>query len=394
MKFSQLAVSAFLASAALAVPVADPNVVTVVETAQEVAYVTAVQNVYVTVAAGQEPSATSVPSADAVANVEDDVVYVDATVYVDQFGNSITLDGESAAPVPTSEVSLVTSKSTKGHGHRHKHSSTASSAQTIPTSSVFSDPAVATLTISSVGPASSSEPTSSSAPVTSQVEVESFSAPVTSQIEAESSAPAPTSSPVTSDVVVVTVSPEPTTTSESSTPAPATSTVNEVSTPSASADVAQAVETEEDSVASVSTSSSSDNDFASSCTNLHNSLRAKHSAGALTWNSTLSDYALEYLSKQNCVFEHSGGPYGENIAMGFENPTLAIQAWYDEEKDYDYSAGQFSMITGHFTQVVWKETTQLGCNKVDCGNSGSFFACEYYPSGNVIGFFLENVSAS
>lgn len=390
MKFSQLAVSAFLASAAVAVPVAAPDVVTVVETAQEVAYVTDVQNVYVTVAAGQEPSAVAsaeaAPSAEAADNSGDGVTYVEATVYVDQFGNAVTPDAESAAPATSSQAS---SKSQKGHGHRHKHKTTLSSVNTAPTPSASSD--IAVVTVTSASPVSSAEPTSSSAPVTSQVEVES-SAP----------APAPTSSS-TPNVVVVTVSPDAPETSapasvtsevpETSTPAPATSTVEEASTSSASpADVAQSVETAEDSAASVTTSGSSDLDsFASSCVDLHNSLRAKHSAPALTWNTTLSDYAQSYLSKQNCVFEHSNGPYGENIAMGYSDPTKAIQAWYDEVKDYDYSTGTFSMSTGHFTQLVWKDTTQIGCSKVDCGSSGAFFACEYFPYGNVIGFFIENV---
>lgn len=382
MKFSQLAVSAFLASAAIAVPVAAPDVVTVVETAQEVAYVTDVQNVYVTVAAGQEPSAVAsaeaAPSAEAADNSGDGVTYVEATVYVDQFGNAVTPDAESAAPATSSQAS---SKSHKGHGHRHKHKTTLSSVNTAPTPSASSD--VAVVTVTSASPVSSAEPTSSPAPVTSQVEV-------------ESSAPAPTYSS-NPNVVVVTVSPDAPETSapapETSTPAPATSTVEEASTSSASpADVAQSVETAEDSAASVTTSGSSDLDsFASSCVDLHNSLRAKHSAPALTWNTTLSDYAQSYLSKQNCVFEHSNGPYGENIAMGYSDPTKAIQAWYDEVKDYDYSTGTFSMSTGHFTQLVWKETTQIGCSKVDCGSSGAFFACEYFPYGNVIGFFIENV---
>lgn len=342
MKFSQLAVSAFLASAAVAVPVAAPDVVTVVETAQEVAYVTDVQNVYVTVAAGQEPSAVAsaeaAPSAEAADNSGDGVTYVEATVYVDQFGNAVTPDAESAAPATSSQAS---SKSHKGHGHRHKHKTTLSSVNTAPTPSASSD--VAVVTVTSASPVSSAEPTSSPAPVTSQVEV-------------ESSAPAPTSSS-NPNVVVVTVSPDAPETSapapETSTPAPATSTVEEASTSSASpADVAQSVETAEDSAASVTTSGSSDLDsFASSCVDLHNSLRAKHSAPALTWNTTLSDYAQSYLSKQNCVFEHSNGPYGENIAMGYSDPTKAIQAWYDEVKDYDYSTGTFSMSTGHFTQI-------------------------------------------
>ncbi len=59
-----------------------------------------------------------------------------------------------------------------------------------------------------------------------------------------------------------------------------------------------------------------------------------------------------------------------------------------------------SESTGHFTQLVWKATKQVGCARKDCnggqqGGSGDapgwYVACEYYPAGNVIGNFTENV---
>ena len=51
------------------------------------------------------------------------------------------------------------------------------------------------------------------------------------------------------------------------------------------------------------------------------------------------------------------------------------------------------LATGHFTQVVWKSTTQLGCGlAVNRGNK-IYGVCNYSPAGNVVnaGFFKANV---
>ncbi|KAA8900625.1 hypothetical protein TRICI_006183 [Trichomonascus ciferrii] len=132
-------------------------------------------------------------------------------------------------------------------------------------------------------------------------------------------------------------------------------------------------------------------EYAKKCIDRHNNDRSKHSAPKLAWNDTLADYAKKYLQNQNCVFAHSGGPYGENIAMGYDSAEDAIKAWYEENKKYNFQAGQFSESTGHFTQMVWKSSTQIGCADVDCGDKGTFMACEYFPRGNVMGQFVENV---
>lgn len=110
----------------------------------------------------------------------------------------------------------------------------------------------------------------------------------------------------------------------------------------------------------------------------------------MVWNQTIADFAQDYLNGNNCQFEHSGGPYGENLAIGYGSNTLAMQAWYDEWTDYDFAAGQFSTGTGHFTQMVWKESTSVGCAVRDCSGR-EYLVCEYYPRGNIIGYFTENV---
>ncbi|KAI5841805.1 CAP domain-containing protein [Morchella snyderi] len=131
--------------------------------------------------------------------------------------------------------------------------------------------------------------------------------------------------------------------------------------------------------------------WAADVLNAHNTRRALHGAPALTWDSTMASYATSISAK--CVFEHSGGPYGENLAAGYATPEDAIEAWYAENTSYNYAAGLFSEATGHFTQLVWASATKVGCGIATCGTSttpGDMLTCEY-DTGNVIGYFVQNV---
>ncbi|EUC65429.1 fruiting body protein Sc7 [Rhizoctonia solani AG-3 Rhs1AP] len=121
----------------------------------------------------------------------------------------------------------------------------------------------------------------------------------------------------------------------------------------------------------------------------HNNERAKHGATALIWDDTLSASAQAWANQ--CKFEHSQA--GQNLAAGTGNPSAATAVgwWNDESKDYDPSNPQYS----HWTQVVWKSTTKLGCAMKECAPGTIFdasyvtnyFVCHYDPYGNVIGQF-------
>ncbi|KAJ3476472.1 hypothetical protein NLG97_g9119 [Lecanicillium saksenae] len=134
--------------------------------------------------------------------------------------------------------------------------------------------------------------------------------------------------------------------------------------------------------------------FTSAVLNSTNTYRRQHNASSLAWNATLASFAKTYLAgkqKDDCAFEHSGGPYGENIAIGYGNATAAVEAWGDERSEYDFGKAEFTHETGHFTQLVWKDTTTVGCERVLCGVKGWFVACEYWPRGNVVGKFGDEV---
>lgn len=129
---------------------------------------------------------------------------------------------------------------------------------------------------------------------------------------------------------------------------------------------------------------------------LHAQARKAVGVAALQWSSTLEEYATDYSQRQasnGCQLVHSHGPYGENIywgyGAGYEDPEAAMKLWVDDEKDY-YDYDNNVCLGGkdclHYTQVVWKNTKQVGCGTATCSNGeGVFVTCNYYSPGNIEG---------
>lgn len=126
----------------------------------------------------------------------------------------------------------------------------------------------------------------------------------------------------------------------------------------------------------------------------HNDRRKLHCAPALQWDAGLAAQAQAWADK--CTNTHQGS--GENLAFFFpagQSNAYAFQnSWYCEVQWYNFNdpklVGGFKRgcdapVNGHFTQVVWKATTRLGCGKQTCtmnGSTGTYWVCKYSPAGN------------
>ena len=82
----------------------------------------------------------------------------------------------------------------------------------------------------------------------------------------------------------------------------------------------------------------------------------------------------------------------ETLANGSEKAQQfttveVVTAWAEEEEYYDYQSNtcQPGQICGHFTQMVWHESQQVGCAKAMCADKSQIWACNYHPRGNYIG---------
>ena len=130
----------------------------------------------------------------------------------------------------------------------------------------------------------------------------------------------------------------------------------------------------------------------------HNRYRAQHCADPLRWSAELASVAqawADQLRDRGCAFGHSqSSEYGENLFFAApSSPTsgvAAVDTWYAEHQRYRFSSPGFSMRTGHFTQVVWRGTRELGCGTAQC-NGGDIWVCNYSPPGNMIDAYRQNV---
>ena len=92
--------------------------------------------------------------------------------------------------------------------------------------------------------------------------------------------------------------------------------------------------------------------------------------------------------------KHNPRGHGENLgikmgsAVGKTRPCKeSVKMWYDEISQYK---GVFAPETSHYSQVVWKKTTKVGCAEGPSKNK-IFTVCSYMPPGNTNGQFSKNV---
>nr|TKW29825.1 hypothetical protein SEVIR_3G420800v2 [Setaria viridis] len=124
----------------------------------------------------------------------------------------------------------------------------------------------------------------------------------------------------------------------------------------------------------------------------HNAFRAKEHVPPLSWNATLAKFSQQYAEKTlkgPCKMVHSTSPYGENLMLGTGGITwkTTVDQWSDEKRSYHYGSNSCDAgkMCGHYTAVVWKGTTTVGCGRVKCNNGDTMIMCSYWPPGNYDG---------
>eukprot|EP00897_Mesotaenium_endlicherianum_P009968 jgi/Mesen1/89/ME1113489C07575 len=96
------------------------------------------------------------------------------------------------------------------------------------------------------------------------------------------------------------------------------------------------------------------------------------------------------LASQNCAMVHGDhANLGQNLAWssGSMSPQSAVSMWVNERADYSYGSNSCGAgkVCGHYTQVVWRNTNQVGCASIRCSTGGTIIVCDYSPAGNWVG---------
>src|SRR4051794_28455076 len=99
----------------------------------------------------------------------------------------------------------------------------------------------------------------------------------------------------------------------------------------------------------------------------HNAVRAVVRVPPLIWSNQLAKYAQHWadsLAEQRKFYHHPNSPFGENL-FEIQGATATaeevVESWASESKDYDLKSNSCHGRCGHYTQLVWRNTSKVGC---------------------------------
>uniref|UniRef100_A0A182NHH2 SCP domain-containing protein n=1 Tax=Anopheles dirus TaxID=7168 RepID=A0A182NHH2_9DIPT len=146
-------------------------------------------------------------------------------------------------------------------------------------------------------------------------------------------------------------------------------------------------------------------DFERDCLKAHNEYRTRHGVLPLKLSKRLCRYAEEWakvIAARGVLVHRSNSAYGENIFCSWSSSNTAgssesisgrepAENWYSEIDLHVFGKEPATLKTGHFTQVVWKDSRELGVGVARNRSGQVFVVANYDPPGNYIGSFAKNV---
>jgi uncharacterized protein YkwD len=110
----------------------------------------------------------------------------------------------------------------------------------------------------------------------------------------------------------------------------------------------------------------------------------------LKWSKQLAERAQDWadalLARRQFV-HRPNSTFGENlfeITGAAASPWQVVMAWAAEAQNYDYNSNKCHGVCGHYTQIVWSSTREVGCAVARSGGR-EVWVCNYDPPGNWIG---------
>ncbi|XP_031549294.1 Golgi-associated plant pathogenesis-related protein 1-like [Actinia tenebrosa] len=129
--------------------------------------------------------------------------------------------------------------------------------------------------------------------------------------------------------------------------------------------------------------------FKQYCVDTHNSYRSKHKVPNIKWSDTLEKEAkswAQYLSESNNLFR---GSKGENLYLSTKvqpytasSCETAVNEFYTGESKYSYDRALLSRASERFTQLVWKNTLEIGAAGLQRKDNKTVVVVRYNPPGN------------
>jgi hypothetical protein len=129
----------------------------------------------------------------------------------------------------------------------------------------------------------------------------------------------------------------------------------------------------------------------------HNAERAKIGEKPLVWSDALAAHAVAWADHLATLPElqhdESLDVEGENLWRGTKDaysPEDMVELWIDERKAFKMDKIPNTSITGdfedvgHYTQLVWRSTAQVGC-AIRAAGDDEVLVCRYMEGGNVVG---------